>query len=150
MTIGAGNLVGFEKLSTNPKLRSSMSQATLNFLATFPADMPEVEVLPIPAVFGAVTTQENCFESAIALMTTSSRGSVTLKSADTSDNPIVDPAWLTTKEDQELAVAGLKRAREFGQAVGDAVIEEYAPGPAVQTDAQVSLMFSCFLHKPRP
>ena len=102
--------------------------------------MPEVEVLPIPSTFDPVTTQDNFFESGIALMTTSSRGSVSLKSADTADNPVVDPAWLTTKEDQELAIAAFKRAREFGRALGEIVIEESTPGVAVQTDEQVSLL----------
>lgn len=99
--------------------------------------MPEIEVLPLPSTFDSVTTQDNYWESSVALMTTSSRGTVTLQSDDMSDSPIVNPAWLTTREDQELAVAALKRARQFGNAIASISTEEFTPGVSVQSDAQV-------------
>ena len=62
---------------------------------------------------------------------------MTLNSTDTADNPLVNPAWLSTREDQELAVAAFKRARQVADATGIMVGEEVVPGPGVRTDAQI-------------
>lgn len=73
----------------------------------------------------------------IAVLTTSSRGNVTIKSLSAQDNPIVSPNWLFTAADQEVAIAGLKRAREIIAATGISVGLEFSPGPSVQTDAEI-------------
>ena len=70
-------------------------------------------------------------------MKTTSRGNVTINSTDTSDNPIVSVNWLLTSTDQQLAVMGVKRARALSASFGIADGPEVAPGPAVQTDAQI-------------
>jgi choline dehydrogenase-like flavoprotein len=65
---------------------------------------------------------------------------VTLKSADTSDLPNINPNWLDTKSDQEVAVAMFKRIRQVFQsdAMAPTVIgDEYNPGKDVQTDKQI-------------
>lgn len=74
------------------------------------------------------------------LIAPSSRGNVTLKSADTDDLPIVNPNLLGTKEDQEVIVATFKRMRQAFQsdAMAPVVIgEEYNPGTQVQTDEEI-------------
>jgi len=69
-----------------------------------------------------------------------SRGNVTIVSADTDVLPIINPNWLTSATDQQVAVAAYKRARQafatpFMQrtVIGD----EYFPGPEVNTDAEI-------------
>ena len=84
-----------------------------------------------------VNDTDNYFSMTIADLVTTSRGNVTINSTDTNDNPIVSPNWLLTTTDQELAVQGLKRAREIANATGITVGAEIAPGTQVQTDAQI-------------
>ena len=111
-----------------------------------PADWPEIEY----AVSGGVTGYNldyaesdpkdgSNYASAIAILgATSSRGNVTIASADTNDLPIVNPAWLSSPVDQQLAVAAFRRLREIWDSMSDIAIgEEYFPGPSVQTDEQI-------------
>ncbi|KAL9010685.1 MAG: hypothetical protein Q9180_009266, partial [Flavoplaca navasiana] len=42
-------------------------------------------------------------------------GNVTINSLDTARNPIISPNWLLDPRDQEVAVAGFKRARQIFQ-----------------------------------
>lgn len=69
-----------------------------------------------------------------------SRGNVTLQSADTSDLPIINPNWLDSKTDQEMAIAMFKRIRQaFGSdAMAPVVIgEEYYPEKQVESDEEI-------------
>jgi choline dehydrogenase len=69
-----------------------------------------------------------------------SRGSVTISSPNTADLPIINPGWLTSEVDQEVAVAAFKRARAAlaTKAIQPVLIgQEYNPGPSVSTDAQI-------------
>lgn len=74
------------------------------------------------------------------LITPTSRGNITLASADTSDDPIINPNWLTTESDQEVAVAIFKRIRETFASKGMAPVvigEEYYPGLETQSDEDI-------------
>ena len=73
----------------------------------------------------------------VAVVAPTSRGNVTILSADTNDRPVISPNWLTTTTDQEVAVQGFKRARQLAQASGITVGPEFNPGDAVQTDEQI-------------
>lgn len=68
-----------------------------------------------------------------------SRGRLTLQSDDPYDDPLMDPAYLSTERDREDIVAGLRMSREIGQA--DALAEfrdvEVMPGPEAQTDEEL-------------
>ena len=79
----------------------------------------------------------NYFSVTVAVLATTSRGTVTINSTDTNENPLVSPNWLLTTTDQELAVQGLRRAREIAKATGIAVGAEVSPGIQAQTDAQI-------------
>jgi choline dehydrogenase len=74
-------------------------------------------------------------------VTPRSRGNVTISSADTADLPIINPAWLSSKVDQDVAVATFKRARTIAAATSLKPVligGEYDPGTAkVSTDAQI-------------
>lgn len=74
------------------------------------------------------------------LITPLSRGNVTLKSADTSDLPIINPNWLGDTADQEVAIAMFKRMRKAFQSEAMAPViigDEYYPGTGVQSDSEI-------------
>ena len=127
--------LGFEKLPQS--LRSQLSSETLHDLAQFPADWPELELLSLAAATVATNDSDNYASFAIAVLATTSRGNVTINSTDTSLNPLISPNWLLTKTDQDVAVQGLKRARQIAAASGITVKPEFAPGPTIETDAEI-------------
>ena len=85
----------------------------------------------------ATSTSGDYLSVGVVVLKATSRGSVSINSTDTSDAPVVDVNWFGTAADQELGVAGLKRARVFANASGIVTEPEQAPGPAVQTDEQI-------------
>ena len=132
----SGDLFGWEKVP-EPN-RNRLSPATIAQLAKFPADWPEIEYVPIDTVVppaGAAPT-DNFIAFGVALLTPISRGSVTINSTSTSVRPLIDPNWLFEKADQEVAVQALRRIREIAANSG-VVVEEVAPGPKVQSDADL-------------
>lgn len=130
------------------KYRRSFTASALADLAKFPADWPELEFISGAGYVGdfasLITTQpKDGFMYATLLSTLVaplSRGSVTLASADTSVLPVIDPAWLTSTTDQQVAIAAYKRAREvfhsrFMQQI--VIGDEYFPGANVTSDADI-------------
>ncbi len=127
--------LAFEKLPQS--LRSQLSPGTLNELAHFPADWPELELLPLAGATSETNDSDNYASFTVAVLATTSRGNVTINSTDTSLNPLVSPNWLLTQTDQEVAVQGVKRARQIAAASGITIAPEFTPGPATETDAQI-------------
>jgi choline dehydrogenase-like flavoprotein len=75
-----------------------------------------------------------------ALVAPTSRGNITISSASMEDAPIINPNWFGTQTDRELAVASLKRIREFmaTEAIqGGLAGPEVAPGETVQSDEDI-------------
>ena len=69
----------------------------------------------------------------------SSRGSVHARSARPEDGPIISPNYLSTGEDQQVAIDCLKRVREI---VAQPALQKYSPqerrpGPEAQSDEQL-------------
>ncbi|KNG83366.1 versicolorin B synthase [Aspergillus nomiae NRRL 13137] len=146
LTNPVADYLAWEKIPDS--LRTKFTSQTLKDLATFTSDWPEAEYISGAGYMGAVSNlltdqPKDGYQYASmlgVLITPTSRGNVTLKSADTSDLPIINPNWLNTKSDQEVAVAMFKRIRQAFQseAMAPAVIgEEYNPGNRVQTDEQI-------------
>ncbi|KAB2570007.1 Dehydrogenase patE [Lasiodiplodia theobromae] len=148
----ASNVVeflGWEKLSQVDGYADGFSDEAKAQLAQFTDDWPEAEWLTINAYIenflnpvadvAAQTAQHATILGAIVAPT--SRGNVTLSSASTSDLPLVNPNWLTTTSDIELAVAMYKRMREIwaSDAMASVVIgDEFYPGTdAVSTDDEI-------------
>lgn len=90
-----GDLLAFEKLPASS--RKSLSKSTQEALKYFPSDWPEVEYLAVNGYLGYQnnyqrdnpTDGKNYFTVAIANLAPLSRGTVTLKSADMADAPII-------------------------------------------------------------
>jgi choline dehydrogenase len=68
-----------------------------------------------------------------------SRGFVHIKSSDPAQAPAIQPRYLTSQLDRDTVVASMKLLRKImGQAAMQRyVAEERAPGPLVQTDAEL-------------
>ncbi|KAL8832584.1 MAG: hypothetical protein Q9170_004828 [Blastenia crenularia] len=136
LAINDAFLAAFEKYPA--KLRKDFSNSTRAFLETFPSDWPEAEYLPLAyAPFpDDISSTDNYLLIGSALLSTSSRGNMTIRSADTLDPPIISPNWLLDKGDQEQAIAALLRIREIAAASG-IVESEYQPGANVSTRADI-------------
>jgi len=90
-------------------------------------------------IFGAPDLKNYTSVCAV-LVSPFSRGNVTIVSNDTSDHPIVNPAWLLDPRDQEVAVAAFKQARAVFAAkeIQSVLIgNETFPGEDVQSDADI-------------
>ncbi|KAE8395053.1 hypothetical protein BDV23DRAFT_169069 [Aspergillus alliaceus] len=138
--------LGWEKIPTN--LRSHFSNHTLADLAHFPADWPEAEYISMAGYVGNVSNpiadqpRDGYDYASIVgvLVAPTSRGNITLRSADTSDLPIINPNWLATRTDEEVAIAMFKRIRQAFQSRSMAPVligDEYYPGDRVQSDADI-------------
>jgi choline dehydrogenase len=124
--------ISFEKIPAT--LRTAFSRATTVALGWFPADWPEVEYIAGAVASGGSTlgVMSSCLTAPL------SRGSVTIQNSDPSTPPVIDLGWLTNPADGEVAVAGLKRARQAWANISSIKVgEEIAPGASVQTDAQI-------------
>ena len=117
--------------------RSHLSPQTQKDLSQFPPDWPELELLPIATTLATVNDTANYASIEVALGAPTSLGNVTINSTDTTYNPLVNPNWLGSQTDQEIAIGGFRRAREIMNATGLVIGPEFAPGPAVQSDAQI-------------
>ncbi|KAL9090013.1 MAG: hypothetical protein Q9165_005543 [Trypethelium subeluteriae] len=136
---------GWEKLPD--PYRSTLSNAALEALATFPADWPEIEWLPQNSYAGYSLVRPsdpddgfNYATLSTGLMAPLSRGTVTLQSNRMDVPPLIDPAWLTDPTDAELAIQAFKRSRQAWDVLVDLGLadpEEALPGANVTTDAQI-------------
>lgn len=81
----------------------------------------------------------DAFTASVCNLRPSSRGSVHLRSADPFDTPVISPNYFDTQEDRQVAVDALKLTRRI---VAQAPLarfrpEEYMPGDAAQSDAEL-------------
>ncbi|KAJ5733442.1 Glucose-methanol-choline oxidoreductase [Penicillium malachiteum] len=146
LTNPIADFVAWEKIPQN--LRSNWSSSTQKSLSQFSSDWPEAEYMSAAGYIGNVSNllldqpRDGYQYSSIlgVLITPLSRGNITLKSADTSDLPIINPNWLEHQADQDIAIAMFKRIRQAfrSHAMAPIVIgEEYYPGTHVQSDTEI-------------
>jgi len=132
----ASDFVAWERF---PKaFTTNMSQSTLDYLESLPSDWPNVEY-PLQAAVRTSTAGQAATDTGvigILLTSASSKGNVTIQSADNTIAPIVHIGWLDSKEDQEMAVAAFRRARTIAASVS-VLGDEIAPGANVTTDDQI-------------
>jgi choline dehydrogenase len=135
--------LAFEKLPAGALSNETRS----NLDDTFGEDWPDIEIFTLDAYTGTLNDYllgapklDNFTAVSIALVAPFSRGTVSIESNNTEVHPLVDPNWLSDPRDQEVAIAGFKRARAVFQS--DAVKPilkglEAWPGPDVTTDEQI-------------
>ncbi|KAH8657405.1 hypothetical protein BGZ60DRAFT_493556 [Tricladium varicosporioides] len=135
----AGGFIAFEKI---PPSYRNFSTRTTSLLASLPGDSPEIEyiVLAFPNTPGTNDNATTVGAVSATIQSPFSRGSVTISSAEMSDPPIIDMAWLSDAADGELLIAAVKRCR---QVLASASIQsirvgpEISPGEHVQSDADI-------------
>ncbi|CAG8163944.1 unnamed protein product [Penicillium salamii] len=167
LTNPSTDYLAFEKLPRAS--RSSFTRENEQELAWFPGDWPEVEVrskfprfrfskhqmfIVRPSQYIAGSAYEGNFSDpyaqqpqsghyatiAAALVAPTSRGNITISSADMSDPPVINPNWLATDTDQRVAIAAYRRARGLflTQSMAPVIIgQEYFPGFGYQTDTEI-------------
>ncbi|KAL4791634.1 GMC oxidoreductase [Aspergillus venezuelensis] len=130
-------------------LRAQFSQGTLANLSWFPPSWPEAEYISFAIYLNSFLdpflqqpSDGYMYASMIgSLVAPTSRGFVTLRSNDTDTLPAIQPNWLATESDAQVAVAMYRRMREawsHPDGIAPIVIgEEYFPGPQVQTDEEI-------------
>ncbi|KAF2131229.1 GMC oxidoreductase [Dothidotthia symphoricarpi CBS 119687] len=133
----AGGYLSFEKLPAQS--RAAFSPRTSELLSNFPSDWPEIEYIAsgFPGGFLNLTTVGAI---SATLLTPTSRGNVTIRSASIADAPVINLGWLTDPADGEVLVAAFKRVRDAWNSTaiaGIVVGPEITPGDAVTTDAQI-------------
>lgn len=125
-----------------PAFNSSLSESTQQTLAQYPADWPVFQYLPVNSdllIFRTVeskppigtTLSPNYGSLACSLSSPLSRGSVSIRSANNTDLPVVDIGYLNDERDIELLTVAFKRGREAWTRpeIKEALIgEEYWPG----------------------
>ena len=124
----------FEKL---PKAyRSALNGSALNELSKLGEDEPEIEWLT--ASHGPQKATSSYVTFTPAIVAPISKGTITLKSADTADNPIVDPNVLTSTTDKLLAIQIFKRLQDIVKASGLTTGPELKVGLSPNaTDSQI-------------
>lgn len=131
--------LGWEKLPE--RYRANMSAASLEALDKYPADWPDFEfVVGSFSSTPRLDTKLNYAFIETALITPQSRGSITINSTDMSVAPIIDVGWLTNPIDVEMAIAAVRRGRDFWAAKGIQPIilgEEARPSMNTTTDAEL-------------
>ncbi|KAL8919634.1 MAG: hypothetical protein Q9208_006666 [Pyrenodesmia sp. 3 TL-2023] len=137
LTNCGGDLLGFEKL--NKTAVSAQTRQDLD--STFGPDWPDIELLFFDGdLVGVPSDTRNYVSSLAGIVAPFSRGDVTVNSTDTARNPIISPNWLLDPRDQEVAVAGFRRARQVFQTESIQPIllgEESFPGANVTSDEDI-------------
>ncbi|RMD44083.1 hypothetical protein DV735_g971, partial [Chaetothyriales sp. CBS 134920] len=117
LTNPGGEYLGFEKIPE--PLRSTLSASTLETLATFPDDWPEIGYLTLPLFVGDLRSSDNNptdggnYATILGtILTPTSIGNVSISSPSIHDPPLINPNWLTTQSDIEVAIAIFKRLRQ--------------------------------------
>lgn len=147
--------IGWEKIPT--ELRQGWDNKTNGALNAIAEDWPEVEYIGISALLGNMRKPRhgdpkdgyNYATIAASLVAPQSRGNLTLISGDTSDAPLINPAYLTHPADINVAVASVKRIRQMfaTDALKPHLIgEEYFPGPSVESDEDIETFIRTHFH----
>lgn len=121
--------LGWDKLPS--EYRNNVTANVREALDKYPTDWPDFEYVVGSTKNGFIQT---------ALIAPQSTGNITISSSNTADPPIIDVGWLTNSIDVEMAIAAVRRGREFfaTQAIQPILAgEELKPGNNVTTDAEL-------------
>ncbi len=136
-----GNILNFLLFKKGP-LTSNVAESAA-FLKTRPDLMvPDIELIFAPSFFlehGFANPPGHGFTIGVVLLHPESKGSLTLRSTNPTDPPVIQPNYLASENDVKVMVEGLRRARQIGQAKAfDAYRgKEFMPGEEAQSDADL-------------
>ena len=105
-------------------------------------DRPDLQIHTVLAIMqdhGKVSVPKDGFTFHVCQLRPESRGKVGLKSADPLADPAIFAGYLSAEEDRRAIREGVKMMREVARqsALDPYRSEEYSPGEAVQTDAEI-------------
>jgi choline dehydrogenase len=105
-------------------------------------DRPDLQVHTVLAIMqdhGKVAVPKDGFTFHVCQLRPESRGRVGLKSADPMDDPAIFANYLSAEEDRRAIREGVRMMRKVAEqpALAPFITAEYAPGAAVQTDAEI-------------
>ncbi|WP_059410928.1 GMC family oxidoreductase [Cupriavidus basilensis] len=112
--------------------RSDATQARANL---------EYHVQPLSLdKFGDPLHRFNAFTASVCNLRPTSRGSVHIGDADFRKAPLIEPNYLATEEDRKVAADSLRLTRRIvaAPALAPYKPQEWLPGPAFETDAQLA------------
>ncbi|HEY2505158.1 MAG TPA: GMC family oxidoreductase N-terminal domain-containing protein [Streptosporangiaceae bacterium] len=138
---GRRNLVRWQLTHSGP-MTSNIAEAG-GFVRTDPdLAAPDIQwhVLPVPYVNGGlIDPASRALSVLITLVSVGSRGRIRLRGADPRHKPLIDPAYLSDDGDIEPLVRAVRMARGFAgqRPLSRQLAAELAPGPDVQTDADL-------------
>ena len=102
---------------TNETLKNATPTSLID---EFGPDWPHVEHEILDSYVGSdaqsifdIDSEKQYVTSLLGLMAQFSRSNVSISSADTAENPVINPNWLSDPRDQDIAVAGFKTARQI-------------------------------------
>ncbi len=123
MAMGASQVCIFAR--TRPEMATPDIQFHFQPLS---ADKPGIEMHP----FSGIT-------SSVCQLRPESRGSIRIKSPDPAIYPAIRPNYLSTRVDQETAVAGMRMSRALAdsRSMSPFVVAERTPGPEAGSDEQL-------------
>ncbi|KAK3933614.1 GMC oxidoreductase-domain-containing protein [Diplogelasinospora grovesii] len=137
---GTVDITSFENVP--PEFNLTLSPATQAAITALPPDWPVFQYLPVNGdllLFRSIASKPptstavvpNYGSIAAAVAAPQSRGSVSIRSADFSDPPVIDIGYLNDPADVELLMVAFKRSRQAWRspAIRPALVgDEYWPG----------------------
>jgi choline dehydrogenase len=136
------NLARFLLLGRGP-LTSNVAEAVGLVRSQPELAAPDLELLFAPVLFsdeGLAPPQEDGFTVAAIALQPKSTGSVTLRTADALDLPLIDPRYLSDPEDLRVLVEGSRLARQIvaESPLSKYAREELAPGTGARGDEELA------------
>ncbi|MBL8556030.1 MAG: choline dehydrogenase [Phenylobacterium sp.] len=135
--------IGLEYLFQRKGLGAQNMLESGAFLRSRPdLDRPDLQVHTVLAIMqdhGKVQVKKDGFTFHICQLRPESRGRVGLRSADPTADPAIFANYLATEEDRRALREGVKMMREVARqaALRPYIKEEFSPGAAVQSDADI-------------
>jgi choline dehydrogenase len=133
-------------------LTSNVAEA-ISFLPTTPAARPDLEILFAPVIYANEGLTPPVFHGcsiAVVLLTPHSRGRITLASSRPDDAPLIDPAYLSDPNGDDLRrlIAGVRVARSIASAapLAGELANEVLPGSEAQSDERITALIRGSAH----
>ncbi|MBO68677.1 MAG: choline dehydrogenase [Acidiferrobacteraceae bacterium] len=121
--------IGINQAGAFLKTSERLSSPDLQFhFAALSSEMP-----------GSALHKFSGFTSSVCQLRPKSRGTVTIRSPNAEEPPAICANYLVAEADQQIAVAGLKIARNIAlqPALAQYIVDEYAPGKELQSDDEL-------------
>jgi choline dehydrogenase len=113
------------------------------FISTRPGlAAPDIQLhfLPVLVVdHGRTRMKKNGYSLHVCTLRPESRGTIGLRSSDPKEHPLIDANYLAERRDLDTLIDGVKIGREIftGTAFEPYRADEFQPGPAVKSDAEI-------------